>query len=142
MLPAQRRFELGGAIAAIHAGNVEHAPLRAILSGQGEPEVQLPVIVRSHRAVFFAMSLSPSAPGVRLHIRGAQRFLVVADGEDAATDIRGDGAHSLDATQLATHLVDAARALGLTRKQQGEHQRLFNHDALDPHRRDAPRGRA
>ena len=138
-LLAQRALQLDRAVGAVHAGDVQHAPLAAVLAGQRPREVERPVRVRGERAVVLAVSLCPGATGEGLHRVAVQRALVEADAEQAASDVRLDGVDAVEPQQLAADLLHAAAALGGTREQQRELEGALGHGRPPAARRAASR---
>ena len=128
-LSAQRALQLDGAVGAVHAGDVQHAALGAVLPGERREQVELPVVVDREGAVVGAVRLGAGAARERAHVVGAQRRLVEVDVEKAARDVRLDGVHAVEAAQLAADLVHAPAALRLARQQHRQLEGLLGHDA-------------
>ena len=126
---AQRALQLERAVGAVHAGDVQHAPLGAVLAGQRLLQIQRPVLVHGQRAVVGAVRQRAGAARQRLDVGRAELGLVEVEREQAAMYVRLDGVHAVEAAQLAAHLRDARGALGLARQQQRQLQGLFGHGA-------------
>ena len=97
-----------GTVGAVHAGDVQDAPLTAVLSGQGDQQVELPVIVDGQGTMLLAVRLGAGPTRIRLDLPSRQFVFVVLDGDQAAKDVRVDGTDTRNAAQLAAHLVHAS----------------------------------
>ena len=67
-LPAQRPLQLDGAVGAVHAGDVQDAPLAGVLGGERAREVERAVLVHRERAVVLAVGLRSGAAGEGLDV--------------------------------------------------------------------------
>ena len=98
MLPAQRALQLHGAVGAVHAGDVQDAPLVAVLARERARQVERPVRVHGQRAVVLAVGLRAGPAGEGLaRPRRRQRLLVEVDVQQAARDVRLDGVDAVEA---------------------------------------------
>ena len=129
---AQRALQLGGAVGAVHARDVQHAALGAVLSGKRRQQIELPVVVDREGAVVGAVRLGAGAAREGAHLVGAQGRLVEAHVEQAARDVRLDGVHAVEAAQLAADLVHALAALRLARQQHRQLEGLLGHGVSAP----------
>ena len=126
-LLAQRALQLDRAVGAVHAGDVQHAPLAAVLAGQRSRQVEGPVCVRGQRAVLLAVGLRAGPAGEHLQLVPAQCVLVELHVEKAARDVRLDGVDAVEPQQLAADLFHAAPALRGAGKQEGEFEDALGH---------------
>src|SRR5665648_68827 len=126
---AARALQLDGAVGAIHAGDVQHAALGAVLPGERRQQIELTVVVDRDGAMVGAVCLDAGATREGANVFGVQRRLVEADVEKAARDVRLDGVHAIEAAQLAADLVHALAALRLPRQQHRQLEGLLRHRA-------------
>src|SRR5450759_3796525 len=94
---AERALQLDGAVGAIHAGDVQHAALGAVLPRERQEQVELTVVVDGDGAMVGAVCLGAGATREGANVFGAQGGLVEADVEKAARDVRLDGVHAIEA---------------------------------------------
>ena len=125
-------MQLDGAVGAVHAGDVQHPPVAAVLAGQRSREVQWSVLVGGEWAVLLAVGLGAGAAGERLHGVAAQGLLVEPHEDEAASDVRLDSVDAVEPQQLAADLVHAAAALGGSGEQEGELEDALGHGRPPP----------
>jgi len=126
LLLAQRALQLDRAIGAVHAGDVQQAPFAGPLVGCGK--IEWSVLVHCERTVILAVRGGADAAREPDDVGVAEQVFVVADVDEAASEVRVDGVHALEAEQLASDLVDAALAVALAWQHQGQVDAALGHD--------------
>ena len=126
ILLAQGALQLDGAVGAVHAGDVQQAPFAGRLAGRGE--IEWPVLVHRERTVILAVRRGADAARKPDDVGVAEQVFVVGDVEEAASEVRLDSVHALEAEQLAADLVDAAPAVALARQDERQVDAAFGHD--------------